>query len=239
MRAAGLALVLLLAAAPAAGQDRARLDDFALPPSEQAVAIDQLPTVEAAPAEQPRDRSLAVPQPAPAPRAPLDQLAEPGEATAPSQLTARAASRRLAPAAVSSAADSRPAPAGPIGGADRCDPQALEGQDRAECLRILELRAAEFNATEAPRMSAEEKLLADQRRRDDEARPSAARRVSLAAADDPDADLVTNQEIAAIYLERDGAPPPDRSAPPPGPALPPGDLTDALQAVLPPGAVQD
>lgn len=233
MRSLALVLVLL-AAAPLAAQDRARLDDFALPAEEQSVGVEQLTEAKPLPPEQLRDRSLAVPGLPAAPSALMGQLSSEGRSSAQSQLTGREASRRIAPAGVSSAADSKPQIVQRIGGRDRCDPQALEGAEGARCLRILELRAAEFQATEAPQLSAEQKLLTQQQREDDRVATSSARRLRLASSDDPDAELHTNQEIAAIYLEREGigtSPPPSEM--PVESGIPAGNLLEALQAALP------
>lgn len=233
MRSFALTLVLF-AAAPVAAQDRVRLDDFALPTDEQSVGVEQLTEAKPLPPEQVRDRSLAVPGLPDPPSAPIGQLSSEDKSSAQSQLTGREASRRIAPATVSSAADSKPQSVQRIGGRDRCDPQALEGAERAECLRILELRAAEFHATEAPQLSAEQKLLTEQQREDDRFAPSNALRLRLASSDDPDAELSTNQEIAAIYLDRGDVaaslPPSEAEA---DPGIPTGDLIEALQAALP------
>lgn len=235
MRIAGLASVLLahilLGAAPVSAQDRARLDDFALPASEQATAIEQLPSAGPLPPAQRRDRSLAVPAPPAAAPRPLDQLTSAeAEAVAPNQLAGSAASRTLEPAAVSSSADSSPRGVQRIGGRDRCDPR-LDEDTRADCLRILELRAAEFQATEAPQLSAEQKLLAEEQRTDERYAPSNALRLRLASSQDPDAELSSNQEIAAIYLAGEEAPASGAPGLPTEPGIPTGELIEALQAV--------
>jgi hypothetical protein len=231
MRIAGLASILLAAAAPAMAQDRARLDDFALPASDQATAVEQLPSAGPLPPAQRRDRSLAVPAPPSAAPRPVEQLTKAGtEDVTPNQLASGAPSRTLAPAAVSSSADSRLQGVQRIGGRDRCDPRLDEAR-RADCLRILELRAAEFQATEAPQLSAEQKLLAEEQRKDERHAPSSALRLRLASSDDPDAELSSNQESAAIYLAGEGAPASGPPGLPTEPGIPNGELIEALQAV--------
>ena len=86
----------------------------------------------------------------------------------------------------------------------------LDAPQLESCLRILELRAAEFDAPEAPRLSAEQALLAERGDSDDRlASTSSDLRLHI-AADHPDAELVSNQELASIYLDR----PPTPRAPP-------------------------
>jgi hypothetical protein len=231
MRSAGLVSMLLAVSASASAQDRARLDDFALPASEQATGIEQLPTAAPLPPAQRRDRSVTVPAPPRAAPRPLDQLTSAdAEGIAPNQLASVAASRMLAPAAVSSSADSKLQGVQRIGGRDRCDPR-LDEATRADCLRILELRAAEFQATEAPQLSAEQKLLAEEQRKDERYAPSSTLRLRLATADDPDAELSSNQEIAAIYLAREGDPASGPPELPAEPGIPEGDLIEALQGM--------
>ena len=206
-RPIGLVSILLCAAASASAQDKVRLDEFAVSKGEREVSIAQLPTEAPLPETQGRDRSLTVPQPSPQPRAPVDQIAKPGPSSAPTQLTPRDASRRVAPDTVSSRTDSAPGTVVRIGGRDRCDPQWDQSR-LAECLRILELRAAEFNAPAPPQLSAEQKILIEQRARDEGLTSHAANmKLRYATAADPDADLQSNQELASIFL----TPPPDVS----------------------------
>jgi hypothetical protein len=89
-----------------------------------------------------------------------------------------------------------------LGGQDHCDPElAREALER--CRRILELRAQEFNAPAPPRLSAEQQLLAEQRSTDEQqSGPTPETRLRLASRDEPDADLQSNQELAALYLAR-------------------------------------
>ena len=225
-RPIGLASILLCAAASASAQDKVRLDEFAVSAGEREVSIAQLPTEAPLPDAQGRDRSLTVPQPSPQPRAPVDQIAKSGAPSAPTQLTTRDASRRVAPAAVSSRTDSAPGTVARIGGRDRCDPQ-LEQSQLAECLRILELRAAEFSAPAPPQLSAEQKILIEQRARDEElASHSATMKLRYATATDPDADLQSNQELASIFL----APPPDAGISP-GTEDIPAESSEGLDAI--------
>ena len=106
----------------------------------------------------------------------------------------------------------------------------------AECLRILELRANEFEAPQAPRLTAEQTLLAERRERDEElSRTSPALRLRLATMSEPDADLASNQELASIYLD------PARQTPPPTAEEPPAEDAATLAEILqglgaPPGS---
>lgn len=61
-----------------------------------------------------------------------------------------------APPALSRQGEGRPSPSRPLGGADRCDPQA---PPNPACARILEQRAGEFARPAAAQASPEERLL--------------------------------------------------------------------------------
>lgn len=230
------AVVALGLASPAYAQDgvdKTRLDEFAIPVSDAAgPPIEQLGdrADSLTPLSQPAaDHEVAVPGPAPAERAPVAQISRPGQDTPAQQLSERGEARQLAAGAVSSSSDSRPRATGPIGGSDRCDPQ-LESERFEECLRVLELRAAEFSAPEAPKLSAEQVLLAE-RGSDSErlASRSSDLRLKLAAGD-PDAEIASNQELASIYLDRARA----EGQPVPAPEGPPTDeakLAEVLQGL--------
>src|SRR5690606_123917 len=202
------AVVALGLASPAYAQDgvdKTRLDEFAIPVSDAAgPPIEQLGdrADSLTPLSQPAaDHEVAVPGPAPAERAPVAQISRPGQDTPAQQLSERGEARQLAAGAVSSSSDSRPRATGPIGGSDRCDPQ-LESERFEECLRVLERRAAEFSAPEAPKLSAERVLLAE-RGSDSERLASRSSDLGLKlAAGDPDAEIASNQELASIYLDR-------------------------------------
>ena len=240
LAAAFSALLALGLAVPASAQDeadKARLDDFAVPVSDASgPRIEQLGDRAEAltPLSQPAsDHQLVVPGPAPADRAPVTQLSRPGETTPAQQLSERGESRQLAAGSVSSSADSRPRASAPLGGSDRCDPQ-LEGERLEECLRVLELRAEEFSAPEAPKLSAEQVLLAERGPGAERvAAQSSDLRLKLAAGD-PDAEISSNQELASIYLDRARVqtPPPDDRAVPVDPRL--AEILQGLQIELPP-----
>lgn len=205
-----LAGVTLLAAisAPLLAQaqaDPARLDDFAVNvQTSDASHVEQLTPsddrVQGSARKQ--DRTIATPSPAGPATAALPQISAKGLPAEQPQLSTPGASPDETRAAVSSTADSRPQPVTRLGGHDRCDPQ-LAGEALERCRRILELRAQEFNAPERPRLSAEQQLLAEQRSADEQQKgPTPATRLRLASRDEPDADLQSNQELAALYLAR-------------------------------------
>lgn len=213
MRAARLAAAMLLAGAPASLMaqtqgDPVRLDDFAVgATADDPSHVEQLAPgddrVQGSPA--PRERTIAAPQPSAPRTTALGQISTGGQAPEQSQLSKVGASPDETRAAVSSPADSRPQAVAHLGGHDRCDPQ-LAGEELARCQKILELRAQEFNAPAPPELSPEQRLLAEQRADDDHNRRSAATRLRLASRDEPDADLASNQELAALYLARQQAP---------------------------------
>jgi hypothetical protein len=212
-RAAGLVAAMLLAgvSAPLAAQsqgDPVRLDDFAVgAPSDTSLRVDQLTTGAHEPlaTAQPPDRAIASNPATAQPVAPLPQLSAAGQSPHQAQLSAAGAAPDESRAAVSTPAESRPQGVVRIGGRDRCDPQLAKDQ-LEQCERILELRAQEFHAPAPPELSPEQKLLAEQRTREDDAgRPSTSLRLRLATRDDPDADLQSNQELAALYLGKPNA----------------------------------
>lgn len=202
-----MALGLAASAGAQVGGDKARLDDFAVPRGEAGPAIEQVAAGSsriAAEQAASSDRQLTVPGPALPAREPLPQVSQADEGGATRQVSDAAQSRNVAPSAVSSSHDSRPQPTAALAGEDRCDPQGEA--ERSECARILERRAAEFQAAEPPRLSAEQVLLAASEEDADSLAASSSRvRLRLASADDPDADLQSNQELAAIYLRRTAA----------------------------------
>lgn len=191
-------------AIPGHAQDRgaeARLDDFALPEAKPALGVEQLTAQDPSELPQQRvDRALAQPLQTDATGAMPAQISSEDTGGAVAQLPSARESRLSLGTAVSHTSDSAPRTAAPIGGQDRCDPQ-LTQKFYAECLRILELRSDEFTAPQPAALSAEQKLLVEQRQRDDGLADAAtAVRLRYAAAPQPDADLKSNQELAAIYL---------------------------------------
>ncbi len=166
---AALIAALGLAAGSAAlaqqRSDRVRIDDFAAAPAaEPGVVLGQIaPNDALVTTEQARDRSVATAQPRPPSGAQDVAQVAPRNNSAPLRQVGTAGDRSpVAGPALSRREEGWPTGAERLAGADRCDPQAQDAQERAQCLRILELRAAEFSATEAPRLSAEQELLARQ-----------------------------------------------------------------------------
>lgn len=208
MRAAilGWSALALAYAAGSLAQDRsepARLDDFALPKAaDEQPRLEQLTTRDPAPLPvQTVDRSLARPAESEKSGTMPAQLSSTGGGGAMTQLGTTRESRPTQADAVSSTKDSAPGTVTRIGGQDRCDPQ-LAQRFYAECLRVLELRSAEFDAPQPATLSAEQRLLAEQRPREESLTgSSAALRLRYATAMQPDADLESNQELAAIYLD--------------------------------------
>jgi hypothetical protein len=222
-------------AAPAWAQEsrasRVRLDDFALPQVEAGPAVVQIESeASRIPADPsvPGDRQVSVPGPAIAPREPLSQISPPDPDGITRQLSDPRQSRDVASGSVSSSDDSRPQPSPVLAGKDRCDPQGAA--DRAECARILERRAADFDAAEPPRLSAEQVLLAQSEKNEDALAAHSSRvRLRLASADDPSADVQSNQELAAIYLRREAADPEQPQAGEPADDAALAEVLEALQ----------
>jgi hypothetical protein len=166
-RAAALvALVSLLFGGVAMAQEnaaKARLDDFAAPTASSEIEIGQVaPATRATAVEQKRDRSVETPRP----EKPVVQSWDQQAGTTDRALTVQVARHTdrgaQATAPLSTRSDGLPTAAERLGGTDRCDPQERTSQQGSGCRRILELRAGEFSATETPRLSAEQELLARQ-----------------------------------------------------------------------------
>ena len=239
---ARLAAAMLLAgfAAPLAAQsqgDPVRLDDLAVSSSaDQSLQVQQLSTSEDVQAQTPQQRDRTVSnaertQPA-APA--IRQVSQTGERTEQVQLSKPGASPDQSAAAVSSTAESRPEGVERLAGTDRCDPQ-LGNAERERCQHILELRSQEFHAPAPPQLSAEEKLLAEQHAQEEALNRSPGTRLRLASRDDPDAELKSNQELAALYLGKQAPPPtqaPDQQAPAIDESL--AKVLDALQLGITP-----
>jgi hypothetical protein len=206
-----LALTAAAVAVTASAQDpgaKTRLDEFALPRAKADASVAQIAREgEVLLPEQPRDRAIASPPSPPAADAPLRQIAHPGEAPAATHLgPAQAPSAAGAPA-LSARAESKPGPVARLAGDDQCDPQRrTTPAELARCRRILELRAAEFSATAAPVLSAEQVLLAEQLQPDD-------MRIDRVGGmprgkGTENADERSNQELAAALRQPVPAPPP-------------------------------
>ena len=231
MRAALTFALVTLLATPAAGQDeRTRIDDFAVEAqgSEASGTLEQIGETASPLQDEPqvRDRGIFVAQDSASAPGPVSQISRTGGAPLPQQV-APAGEASAAIADVGSRAQSRPAAVQRLVGADRCDP-GLERARLEECLRILERRAGEFTAPEAPVLSAEERLLAEQS--NDEPATIAQQgdlRLRYASQVQPDADLRSNQELAALVF--DGPP---QGTPTSSPAQPEAEsLAEVLQGL--------
>lgn len=210
LRAAFLLLALAAGTGLAAQEreDKVRLDDFALPATEQPVPLEQVTSDVPVPApEQARDRTLARPARSEPASAATVQVSSPVAGGEVAQLATRSQSRAALSGAAANPADRVPGAVQRIGGQDKCDPQADKAA-YAECLRILELRANEFTAPGPAVLSPEQRLLGELRQPDESlTRSSSAMRIRYAATGEPDADLESNQELAAVYLGNGDAPP--------------------------------
>lgn len=197
--------------------ERVRLDDFAVPRSRERRSpdVDQV-----APPIRSRKRVAPLSAP-PAPQSGLVEQLEggqgAGQGTGPEQVTSPGSGTRQPIPAIASTSDSKPGSAQRIAGEDECDPRSGSARQSERCKHILEHRAAEFNAPEAPVLTAEEELLIAQQPVD----PSLDKAVQgLSRLDPSDADSRSNQELAAIVLEQQqpvldvsSSPAPDSQAP--------------------------
>lgn len=204
--AAFIGAIALLSMAPAMAQsaDKTRLDEFAVSAPESNAQVEQLEPRAAsqiADASSPAvDRMLTVPR-VPGTQGPLVQLSSPEQGSATAQVASHAESRQLVSASASSTRDSRPRAMAALTGEDRCKPDS-DAERSGQCQRILERRANEFSAAEAPRLSAEQVLLTQRPQNDEAAASVAHQRARLAGTGMPDADLSGNQELASLYLPK-------------------------------------
>jgi hypothetical protein len=189
--------------APAIAQDsnKARLDDFAIPSTAQSPKADQVTSGRDAPQPaQVLDRTLGRPSRSePAGEMPV-QLSNGNQGGEVTQVATRNQSRSALSGAVANPGDRVPGAVQRIGGHDRCDPQQ-EKRLYAECLRILELRADEFQAPGPAVLSPEQRLLGEMRQPNEQLTGSSSGvRMRYATNGQPDADLQSNQELASVFL---------------------------------------
>lgn len=211
--------------------DRARLDDFAIPHAAetQTSQIDQLGERESGirTTQRPLTRSVEIQNIGVPSGDQVTQVSRGGPNTESQQLSERDDAGDIADVAVSSSADSRIGNAVRLQGTDRCDPKAGE-EATARCLAILELRASEFDAVEAPQLSPEQVLLAERGERPDRrARPSTDQHLRHALTD-PDADSRSNQELAAYSF---GQSPPQTSVGQPEAEESPDAMAELVEAI--------
>lgn len=95
-----------------------------------------------------------------------------------------------------------------VGGSDRCDPQAQRA-DAANCQRVIEARAAEFDSPVAPTLTPEQRLLRDQDRGGVRSIATAAQRIGRT---DVDADATDTQVLAAVSRGQSDEPAPKAPA---------------------------
>jgi hypothetical protein len=98
----------------------------------------------------------------------------------------------------------------PVGGQDRCDPAAAGRGEATGCERVIETRASEFQRIE-PVLSAEQRLLTEQRLREQSASAGEAARRLAAPGGDPDS--LEEQGIASLVLSNPQPMRPDEEQP--------------------------
>jgi len=170
-------------------------------------------------------RDVGVPLPARrAPSAPPSQLSSEADARPatpqltqevgrirPSQQLYRGGRTAQPSEALSTVAQGRTGAVTRVSGLDRCD-AALPEKDRdPACAKVIERRASEFTATEPAQLSAEQKLLAEQRMRETGNLQSAARRLANGPTG---AESMDEQGIASVVLGTNTPPPAPQPAQP-------------------------
>ncbi len=138
---------------------------------------------------------------------PPSQLSEAErDATPPTQLY-RGGPTAQPPQALSQRSEGRTGAIAPVeGGEDVCDP-ADEEQAKAEvCKRVIETRSAEFVRPDPTVLSPEQRLIVQQRLRED---PTSRTEVTRRLAKEGDADSLEGLGVASIVLNRPAPPPRD------------------------------
>lgn len=191
------------------------------------LTVSALPAAVHAQATTDRDSSIAqistassVPPPVPQEQASAeapDQLGSSTESTSPTgQLSGTAASsaptRQVStaprdarpPQPLSRPSEGRTAAVEAVSGKDRCD-AARADENRKQCADVIENRAAQFSRREAPVLSPEQKLLADQQTRESAADfEQAARRLAKSGQTD---NSLESLGVASVVLASPGEPP--------------------------------
>lgn len=195
-----LLAVLIVAAAPAFGQEAAQIST---PRAANAQDVEQL-TANRADAQRPGvDSDVRTPQlPAPRGAGPGQLTREAPGARAPDQLY-RGARTAQSPPSPSRPADGRTAaPAARIGGRDRCDDRVPDAAIARACARAIETRSDEFATAPAPALSPEQRLLVDQQVRRG---PETTRGASQRLAGEGDASSIEEQSVATVALRQGDA----------------------------------
>lgn len=208
------------------GTNKARLEEFALPTADRSIGVQQLSSESREVPPQPvGDRDVSGPRAA-APTGPLVQVTPAGEAIRPVQRDPAQARSARGVSDLSARVDSAPGAVAVLSGNDACDPQnrpaLLDAVMAESCRRILELRAAEFDAPAPPVLSAEQRIIVEQQRRNtgqEGLKTDDMTARALARASDPDSR--SSQELASLVL-----PPPNGGQPAP-PVTPDSPATDA------------
>lgn len=138
------------------------------------------------------------------------QLSGKATSAAPAQQVSTAPRDARPPQPLSRPSDGRTAAVEAVRGEDRCD-AARTDQNRTQCAEVIENRAAQFSRREAPVLSPEQKLLADQRTRESAADfEQAARRLAKSGETD---NSLESLGIASVVLGSPAAPPKKREEP--------------------------
>lgn len=218
------------------GVDRARLDEFALPAADRSTGVQQLsggPRM--VPTQPVADRDVSVPRNS-TPTGPVVQVTPAGEAIRPIERDPAQARSARGVSNLSARRDSAPGAVAALSGNDNCDPQnraAIRDAAEAErCRTILELRAAEFDAPTAPVLSAEQRIIVEQQRRDGGQgglnTPDMTAR-ALARVTDPESR--SSQELASLVLVPPNSNQATQPAAPENPAADTG-LSELLQSLV-------
>lgn len=224
-----IAALAITAALPSLAQEnerKARLDEFAGPVDDAGVAVNQVNDGSRGILKnQPGDRAILSPPHSPPVPVASAQLSGLGEPSNPAQLSPLGDRNPQALPPLSQRSEGRPGTVVRLQGQDRCDPQDADYARREACRRIIELRAGEYSATEAPKLSVEQSLLAQQFRPDPRSLAgSTGQERQARPGTDPDEQMA--QELAFLTAATDQ--PVEPSTEIPGDA----NLADAIRGVL-------
>lgn len=134
---------------------------------------------------------------------PTDQLSGTAASSAPTRQVSTAPRDARPPQPLSRPSEGRTAAVEAVRGKDRCD--AARADQNRKCADVIENRAAQFSRREAPVLSPEQKLLADQQTRESAADfEQAARRLAKSGQTD---NSLESLGVASVVLSSPGEPP--------------------------------
>lgn len=195
-----LAALLIAGALPFAAQAQAGSDrDSSIAQISDSSSV-PLPAPESRPTAEAPDQLGSADESRPS----ASQLTKAGTASVPAQQVSTGGRDARPPQPLSEPAEGRTTAIEAVAGHDRCDPAQEERSEQRRCASVIENRAAEFNRSEAPVLSPEQRLLRDQQLRESATDfEQAARKLAKTGESD---DSLESLGVAAVALRAQPAP---------------------------------